>query len=87
MTVTDEDREWARKATDRVAWEDVIEGVASTLAAVRDMARLEALTEARWAVHNRRFDHDHGETGGPDNFYNGVIKAERVIVRLIEEAS
>lgn len=39
----------------------------------------DGLTRALAAVHAIRFDKDHGRAGGPDNFYNGVLYAERVL--------
>lgn len=38
-----------------------------------------ALNEAADAIHIQRFARDDRIKGGPDNFYNGAITAERIV--------
>lgn len=39
----------------------------------------QALRQAREAVHVERFAHDEGAARGPDNFYNGMLHARKVL--------
>lgn len=49
--------------------------------------RREALHDAYWAVHVRRFDADHDEADDlrrPDTFYAGIVRARMAIAALAE---
>lgn len=39
----------------------------------------EALRQSWLAVHIERFAHDEGTAGGPDNFYNGMLHARKIL--------
>jgi hypothetical protein len=45
-----------------------------------------ALSDLRWQIHAIRFAKEEGTLTGPDNFYNGVIKAEALAREAADRA-